>query len=197
MNFNESLINLKEFRTPRLLLRQLKYGDLGDVYDFCSNLNVARPMTWETNKTKEDTLKFLDEVITGYKTGISGEWAIEMKKTGKVVGVVAFINWSNKHRCIEIGYFLAEDYWGQGIATESLKELIQYGFHDLSANRIEGRCDTDNIGSQKVLSKIGMTFEGTLRKNELIKGEFRDTQIFSLLSTDYNERSNLLKGWIE
>ncbi|MGM0898079.1 MAG: GNAT family N-acetyltransferase [Bacillota bacterium] len=56
----------------------------------------------------------------------------------------------------------------------------------LQLNRMEGGCDVDNFGSEKVMLKSGMTFEGILRKNERIKGEFRDTKIFSILKSEFD-----------
>ncbi|MEK1832372.1 GNAT family protein [Priestia megaterium] len=102
------------------------------------------------------------------------------------MGNCAFIGWSNKHSKAEIGYVLNKTYWGQGFATEALNELIRFGFDVIHLNRIEGGCDIDNIGSEKVMLKVGMQFEGTLRKNEFIKGEFRDTKIFAMLKEDYS-----------
>ncbi|MGP4108466.1 GNAT family N-acetyltransferase [Virgibacillus sp. L01] len=182
MSFENCLMKMPDFETERLHLRKLSHDDVDDVFEFCSNPNVAGPMTWETNKTKEITSQFLEEVINGYADGVSGEWAIIWKESGKVIGVAAIIDWSNEHKNLEIGYFLSEDYWGTGTVTEALEKIIQYGFNELLAIRIEGRCDTDNIGSQKVMKKLGMRYEGTLRKNEFIKGAFRDTQIYSILS---------------
>ncbi|WP_182201572.1 GNAT family N-acetyltransferase [Paraliobacillus salinarum] len=181
MSFENFLKNMPEFETERLILRKLSFDDLDDVYEFCSNPNVAGPMTWETNKTKETTLQFLEAVINGYAHGETGEWGIVWKESKKVIGVAAIIEWSNKHQSIEVGYFLSEQYWEKGIVTEALDKIIEYGFTELSANRIEGRCDIDNIGSQKVMKKLGMRYEGTLRQNEFIKGEFRDTQFYSIL----------------
>ena len=185
MEFEYHLQEIPEFETERLILRKLAFSDVEDVYSFCSNPNVSRPMTWETNDSIEMTKEFLRMVLEGYEKGESGEWAIEWKETGHVIGVAAFIEWSNVHKSAELGYFLSEDYWGRGIVKEALKELIHYGFNELDLNRIDGRCDTDNFGSQKVMKKLGMTYEGTLRKNEWIKGEFRDTQVYSILGSEY------------
>ncbi|MGR9050547.1 GNAT family N-acetyltransferase [Halobacillus faecis] len=185
MEVENYLKEMPEFKTERLTLRKLAFSDLEDVFSFCSNPKVAHPMTWEVTESREATHEFLTMVMTGYEKGESGEWAIEWNKTGQVIGVAAFIDWSNLHKCVEVGYFLSEDYWGRGIATEALQELVHYGFSQLDLNRIEGRCDTDNIGSQKVMKKLGMKYEGTLRKNEWIKGEFRDTEVYSILESEY------------
>ncbi len=81
---------------------------------------------------------------------------------------------------------LNRNFWGAGIATEALREVLAYGFDELQLNQIEGGCDVDNIGSEKVMLKAGMSFEGVLRKNERIKGEFRDTKIFSILKSEFD-----------
>ncbi|WP_246364027.1 GNAT family N-acetyltransferase [Halobacillus locisalis] len=185
MDYEYYLQGMPEFETERLKLRRLAMSDAEDVYSFCSNPNVSDPMTWETNNSIDMTNDFLRMVTEGYEKGESGERAIEWKETGQVIGVAAFIGWSNVHQSAELGYFLSEDYWGRGIVTEALQELIYYGFDELDLNRIDGRCDTDNFGSQKVMKKLGMTYEGTLRKNEWIKGEFRDTQVYSILGSEY------------
>ncbi|MFK8793162.1 GNAT family N-acetyltransferase [Planococcus plakortidis] len=88
-----------------------------------------------------------------------------------------------------MGFVLNRNFWGAGIATEALREVLAYGFDVLQFNRIEGGCDIDNIGSEKVMTKAGMAFEGVLRKNERIKGEFRDTKIFSILKSEFDSMS--------
>jgi [ribosomal protein S5]-alanine N-acetyltransferase len=102
-----------------------------------------------------------------------------------VIGTCAFVDWSNQHSKAEVGYVLNKNYWGYGFATEALRELIKFGFKCTGLNRIEGGCDTDNIGSENVMLKVGMKFEGTLRKNEFIKGEFRDIKVFAILKEDF------------
>ncbi|WP_367949319.1 GNAT family N-acetyltransferase [Bacillus sp. FJAT-29790] len=108
------------------------------------------------------------------------------KESKKVIGNCAFIGWSNKHSKAEFGYVLNKAYWGKGFATEALNELIRFGFDVIHLNRIEGVCDIDNVGSEKVMLKAGMKYEGTLRKNVFIKGEFRDNKIFAMLKEDYS-----------
>nr|WP_245780802.1 GNAT family protein [Gracilibacillus orientalis] len=101
------------------------------------------------------------------------------------MGTCSFVDWSNEHKKAEIGYVLNKNYWGNGFASEAIKEVIKFGFESVHLNRIEGGCDTDNIGSGKVMLKAGFEYEGTLRKNEFIKGEFRDTKVFSILKMNF------------
>ncbi|WP_419883948.1 GNAT family N-acetyltransferase [Peribacillus sp. B-H-3] len=186
MKIEEFLKQMPVFETARLVLRKVNLNDLDDIFEFSSDPKVAHHMTWEVNKSKEETLNnFINVVMKNYEKGESGDLAIVLKESGKVIGTCSFIDWSNEHSNAEIGYVLNQNYWGKGLATEALQELIKFGFEKIQLNRIQGRCDIDNIGSEKVMLKVGMCFEGTLRKNEFIKGEFRDTKIFSILNEEY------------
>ena len=187
MHIETHLKNMPTFETDRLILRKVAVHDLDDVFEFSSDPEVAHRMTWEKNDSKEETLSnFLQPTVDGYKQGQSGVWAIVCKKNKKVIGTCSLVAWSNEHEKAEIGYVLNRKFWGTGIATEAVKEILKYAFGVLQLNRIEGGCDVDNIGSEKVMLKAGMSFEGVLRKNERIKGEFRDTKIFSILKSDFD-----------
>nr|XP_009793148.1 PREDICTED: uncharacterized protein LOC104240057 [Nicotiana sylvestris] len=85
---------------------------------------------------------------------------------------------SGCHSCrAELGYVLAYKYWGKGITIFSVLEWS-------NLERIEALVDINNIGSQRVLEKVGFLREGVLRKFMNIKGKSRDMVIFSLLYTD-------------
>ena len=174
MVIEKFLSEIPLLETQSLLLRKITLDDVDDIFEFSSDIEVAHHMTWEANRNKEETLNnFVNVVIEGYKRGQSADWAIVHKGSNKVIGTCAFVDWSNQHSKAEVGYVLNKNYWGYGFATEALSELI------------EGWCDIDNIGSENVMLKVGMKFEGILRKNEYIKGKFRDTKIFAILKEDF------------
>lgn len=186
MKIEELLKVLPSFETQRLILRKITVNDLDDIFEFSSDPDVAHHMTWEVNKSKDETLNnFVGAVVGGYENGQSADWAIVHKESNKVIGTCSFVDWSNEHKKAEIGYVLNKNYWSNGLASEAITVVINFGFESLQLNRIEGGCDTDNIGSEKVMLKAGFDYEGTLRKNEFIKGEFRDTKIFSILKEDF------------
>lgn len=173
------LKKMPHLETNCLLLRKIEAEDLDDIFEFSSDLFVAYHMTWEVNKTKEETWeKFLKRALAGYEKGQSGNAAIVLKKTRKVIGTCSYIDWSNQHSSAEIGYVLNRHYWGFGYATEAVKELIKFGFEHMQLNRIQGRCDHDNFASEKVMQKSGMSFEGILRKSEFIKGNSEIQKFF-------------------
>jgi [ribosomal protein S5]-alanine N-acetyltransferase len=178
--------------TERLLIRKIELNDVDDLFEVFSDPEVTHHMTWEVSKTKEETLKnFITVVMERHKKGESVDWSIVHKDSKKVIGNCAFVGWSDQHSKAEIGFVLNKHYWGKGFASEVLKELIRFGFEVIQLNRIEGVCDPDNVGSEKVMQKVGMKFEGLLRKNEYIKGEFRDTKVFSILKEEYSLDVNI------
>ncbi|GAA3412269.1 GNAT family protein [Paenibacillus hodogayensis] len=82
------------------------------------------------------------------------------------------------------------DYWGKGIATEVANLLVNFGFKELHLHRIYATCDPRNIGSAKVLNKVGMTQEGRLRDALLIKDGWRDSLVFGILQHEWELTSS-------
>lgn len=110
---------------------------------------------------------------------------IEYKDTGKLIGTIDYISWNTQHKSAEIGYVLSQDYWGKGVMTEAAKEVIAFGFEQMDLTRIQAKCFAENIGSERVMQKSGMTFEGILRKSMFIKGAHRDLKMYSILKEEY------------
>ncbi len=88
----------------------------------------------------------------------------------------------------ELGYWLAEEYWGKGLATRAVRLLVDYGFAHLGLMRVEAKVHTPNQPSARVLEKNGFTREGTLRSAMVRNGIRYDVAIFSRLRSDYTER---------
>jgi len=63
---------------------------------------------------------------------------------------------------VEVAYTLAEDFWGQGLATEVAQAILQYGFETLNLSRLICLIDPQNIASQRVAEKMGMKWERTV-----------------------------------
>lgn len=70
------------------------------------------------------------------------------------------------------------------------RKIVHYGFTELGLNRIEARCNYNNPGSYRVMEKLGMQFEGVLRKQLKIKGQFIDQRMYSILKSDYESSLN-------
>ncbi len=110
--------------------------------------------------------------------------AIEELATGHVVGVVGLTIDSRRHRRGELGYLLRADRWGRGYATEAAALMVDFGFDDIALHRIWAVCDAENTASARVLRKLGMRYEGSLRHDMMIGEEWRDSELYAVLATD-------------
>ena len=100
----------------------------------------------------------------------------------KVIGSIGAFRQGNIHRkTAELGYYIAEEYWGNGIATEAVRQLCDYIFSHTDIIRIYAEPFSYNIGSCRVLEKAGFQYEGTLRSNAVKNGKVLDMKMYSKL----------------
>ena len=104
----------------------------------------------------------------------------------KVIGSITLDKGKGAHSCkAELGYVIARQYWGNGLAIQAIKLAIETDFKDLDIERIEAYVDPANIGSQRVLEKNGFMKEGLLRKCVIQKGIVKDRILYSFLKPVY------------
>lgn len=100
----------------------------------------------------------------------------------KVIGSISAFRQANIHnKTAELGYYIAEEYWGKGIMTEAVKQLCEYIFTHSDIIRIYAEPFAHNIASCRVLEKSGFQYEGTLHNNALKNGKILDMKIYALL----------------
>ena len=106
-------------------------------------------------------------------------------------GTSTFVMGSGLHRIdwesgkFEIGYWVRTKFMGQGYVTEAVNGLTAFAFKHLQANRVEIRCDAQNIRSSAVAKRCGFLLEGILRHDSVdVNGNLRSTMIFSKLSVN-------------
>lgn len=107
-------------------------------------------------------------------------WAITAD--GAVVGNVGADRKENVHRLTaELGYYIAEEYWGKGIATNAVKQACDFLFANTDIVRIFAESFSFNAASCRVLEKAGFAYEGTLRKNAVKNGKIVDMKMYALV----------------
>lgn len=100
----------------------------------------------------------------------------------KVICSIAVFRGKNIHfRTAELGYYIAEPYWGNGYMTEAVKQICNYIFEHTNIIRIFAEPFTSNIGSCRVLEKSGFKYEGTLYANAVKNGSIVDMKIYALI----------------
>lgn len=141
--------------TERLILREFTINDADAVYEFNSNPEVQK----YTGDELIDSLERAKELILNislkeYKNYGYGRWAVVYKTDNKVIGF-AGLKYLPELDETDIGFRFLPQYWGKGIATEASKEVVKYGFENLGLESIIGIAMPKNIGSCKVLEKLG------------------------------------------
>ena len=177
--------NIPTLETDRCILRKLSLDDTDDMYEYSSNPDVTKYLTWSPHPDKAYTLEYLMYLQNRYKTGDFFDWAIICKDSGKMIGTCGFTRFFFAHNGAEIGYVLNPAYHGKGIGTEVVGRVIKYGFENLSLERIEAKYMIENEASRRVMQKNGMIFEGVRRKGLLIKGVYRDVGVCSIIKEDF------------
>lgn len=167
--------------TPRLILRALAATDLDDLYEYASDPEIDRYTPWDRYKSLDEARVDLGQYIARYEQGYFRAWGIEHRADKKLIGITNFGFISKEDRRAEMGYTIARKYWGQGLATEAAQALIRYGFESLDLVRIEAVVLPENKASSKVLLKVGMQFEGLLRKYQVWKDKPSDLEMYAIV----------------
>lgn len=168
----------------KFILRPWKKDDLESLVENANNFNIAKNMTdgFPHPYTLEDGKKFIEFAMSKNPPLIM---AIEID--GKAVGGIGLHPQSDiQKKNGELGYWLAEPFWGKGIVTEAIKAMVEYGFKHFEIERIFARPFGTNLASQKALEKTGFKLEAhlenTLYKNE----EYQDELIYALRKKDFS-----------
>jgi RimJ/RimL family protein N-acetyltransferase len=182
---------IRNLVSKRVILREIEEKDWVDVHKYASNEIVCQFQPWGPN-TEIESKKFVKEAIDDAEKEPRTRFvfAIIEKKNEIMIGSVEFNIRDVRNRTGEIGYIVNPDFWGRGFATEAANLILAFGFKHFNLHRIYATCDPRNIASSNVLEKIGMTKEGRLRENLLLKEGWRDSLLYSILEHEWTEVVN-------
>lgn len=169
-------------QTERLLLREYTLGDFAAVHSFASDVRIAEYVDWGPN-TAGDTQEFLEMCVAAQ--GDSVRTAFTFAVTFPNRDPFGSVGLSVDHGRGELGYVLDADHWGRGYATEAAASLLRFGKETLRLRDITATCRPENTASARVLEKIGMVQVGLRRADKLIRGEWRDSLVFSAHRVDH------------
>ena len=171
--------------TDRLLLRRFSDGDLPAFLTYTNDSLVARYQTWESYS--EQQARAVIERQRELEPGLPGQWfcfALELKETGTVVGHIA-LKTQEDSRQAEIGFTLAREYHGKGLAFEGASRVLDYVFLDLDVHRVTAVTDCKNDRSVALLRRLGMRREGHFIQNIWFKGGWGDEYLYAILREEW------------
>jgi RimJ/RimL family protein N-acetyltransferase len=170
--------DLRELRTERLLLRPFAYSDLPAFESFASDPAYRRylgrghpmPRAFVEHNASVDWEK-------------EPSWVIV--RDGAVVGSI-FLGIDARDRLAEVACLLAPASWGQGIAGEAGRAVVDYAFERLDIEKIVARADATNAASRRAMENSGMKQEGLLRAHRVTAdGERADEVVYGLLRSEW------------
>lgn len=164
---------------PAITLRNWTPNDLDNLLRYANNPRIAQNMTdaFPHPYTREAGENFIAMAMSKNPVSI---FAICFNN--EVIGAIGVHPQHDIHKkCAELGYWLAEPFWGKGYMKQAVLHLIYYAFHNFDIIRLYARPFSSNTGSQKVLEQCGFTLEATLKKSIYKNGEYLDELIYSIV----------------
>jgi ribosomal-protein-alanine N-acetyltransferase len=168
--------------TERLLLRGWDLRDAEPLFEYASDPEVSRYVSWDTHEHLSDTYGFLNGVVAqNYSLGELDYALCRGDSPDVPIGGVG-LYWRGKdHGVMELGYVLRREHWGKGYVPEAGRALVIRAFESTNAMRIFAPIFAENARSRRVAEKIGMKLDGVLRSAAQWKGSRRDMAIYSIL----------------
>ncbi len=176
----------KKLETERLILRQFKIEDYVEMYNnwACEDV-VTKFLTWQTHTNQDVTKSVLADWIPKYENKDFYNWAIELKEENRLIGNISVVSLREETLSAILGYCIGSKWWGKEIMPEAGKAVLKYLFEEVGFNRIAANHDKNNPKSGRVMQKIGMTYEGTLRSAGFCNQGIIDDVRYSILKSEW------------
>ncbi len=162
-------------------LRKWKSEDIENVAKYANNIKIANNLrnAFPHPYTLEDAERYVSSCIANSE---SDQCCRAIVVAGEVVGSIGiFIKDDVYCKSAEIGYWLAEPFWGRGIMTQAIMQLCEYAFDTYDIVRIFAEPFANNSGSRRSLEKAGFTLEGILKNSVYKNGQIVDSCIYAFI----------------
>lgn len=174
--------------TERLILRRLELSDAETVRRLAGDPQVADTTLTIPHPYPEGAAEeFIRITHEGLESGKGCIFGIERREDGQLVGVISITGLHPVHKRAELGYWIGVPFWGKGYATEATGAIFRLGFEELGLNSIYARFFTRNPASGRVMQKMGMKYEGTMRQAVCKNGQFEDLAYCSILRSEWGQ----------
>jgi [ribosomal protein S5]-alanine N-acetyltransferase len=174
--------------TGRLILRDFVEEDWPAILAYQTDPLYLRYYEW-TGRTEAEVREFVAMFLAHQQQQprIKFQLAVTLRETGELIGNCGIRKDSTDAPEADMGYELAPPYWGKGYATEAARAMAAFGWRELKIHRLWSWCVADNLGSARVLEKVGMRLEGRLREKQWYKGRWWDTLMYGMLEHEWKE----------
>jgi RimJ/RimL family protein N-acetyltransferase len=173
--------------TERLMLRPFRPDDIPALLPLIGAREVAATTLRIPHPyTIDDAQRFLQYTEGVWRDQQGARFGIFLRDGEQLCGGIG-LHSNRDHNHAELGYWIGVPYWGRGYCTEAAREVLKFGFEVLNLHRIYASHFVTNPTSGRVLQKLGMKHEGTLRGHILKWGEYMDLEMYGMLASEYQK----------
>ena len=174
-------------QTERLVLRPFMrhdavrleaMGNDPEVLSRISRSEVPQPGTGEF---------WMENRYAWWEKGEAADFVITLGETGESAGIISLGMEYPGDESMRLSFWLGKDYWNNGYATEAAMAMLPFGFDNLNLHRIYARYFASNPTAGRVLEKLYMSHEGTLREAAKQNGIFEDLVCYGILRHEFNK----------
>lgn len=190
LDLSTAFASFPTLETARFVLRAATDNDAADMFRIMSDLRVMRYFGTPPMASPDDASQRVQDIHTAFAAQDGVRWVIAPRGTNQLIGTCGFWRLLKPHFRAEIGYELGPEWWGQGVMTEAVGAMLEFGFTAMGLHSVEAQIDPENCGSRRVLEKLGFVQEGYFHENYYLPAEecFSDTATFSLLQAAWRNR---------
>jgi ribosomal-protein-alanine N-acetyltransferase len=177
-------INLNPFpnlQTTKLKLRQITDKDVAEILFQRSDPTIMQYLDRKKAENEADAQEFIAKVQKGFEENEGITWGICLHNSEKLIGNIGLWRFDIPNHRAELGYALHPQYWGQGIMSEAMQAVLNYGFNTLKFHSLEANINPANVASRKLLEKHGFVQEAYFKEDYYFEGKFLDSVILSLI----------------
>ncbi len=180
-------VGTKELETEGLILRRFELTDAEAMFkNWANDGEVTKYLTWPPHDNVEVSSAVLKDWVSQYEDEKFYQWAIVLKENGsEPIGSISIVKMDDRIDMVHVGYCIGKRWWGKGVTSEALAELMRFFFAEVQVNRIEARHDPRNPNSGKVMKKCGLLYEGTLKQGDRSNQGICDCSMYGLVAEDY------------
>lgn len=176
----------QRLETERLILRRFAVEDAAAMYqNWASDPEVVKYLTWPVHSSAEATRALLENWVQRYENPDVYNWGIEWKESGELIGSISVVQIRERISEASLGWCIGKTWWGQGVMPEAGNAVLDYLFRTVGFHRVAATHDVENPKSGRVMQKIGMKYEGTLRSAGVNNRGICDVVCYAILSEDF------------
>ena len=184
MSQDFSLTPFPDLETKRLWLRQATQGDTEAVFAVFSDSKVTRFHDLDTFTHLDEAIGVIERWVRSFENGHRIRWGIVRKQDNYLIGSCGF-RWDKEVNAAVVGYELASQFWRQGIMSEALHAILQYGFERRGMQFVIAEIMLGNVASRRLLEKLSFQSQGVLKERGFWKGEHHDLEQFMLMKNEF------------